>query len=73
MILQPSIKKVDNILGKAKGVVGKDNSCYMDASLFCLFAFNECLDELLKTESENATKKHLLKNIINPLRRFLCL
>ncbi|ODM93702.1 Ubiquitin carboxyl-terminal hydrolase CYLD [Orchesella cincta] len=57
------------------GIQGKDNSCYMDACLFSLFAFNHSLDELLSTranevkEMSDSVKKLLKDNVIQPLRR----
>ena len=71
--LHSARKDTRDILGKEKGITGKDNSCYMDATLFCLFAFNDCLDEYLKEDSENVALLHLKDRIINPLRRFISL
>ena len=47
----PPIKNVNEIIGLKKGIQGLDNSCYMDASLFGMFCFNEMLDEIFLKKS----------------------
>ena len=47
----PPIKNVNDIVGLKKGIQGLDNSCYMDASLFGMFCFNEMLDEIFLKKS----------------------
>ena len=42
----PPIKVVQQIIGVGKGIQGLNNSCYMDASLFGMFCFNERLDDI---------------------------
>ena len=53
----PPIKNVTEIIGLKKGIQGLDNSCYMDASLFGMFCFNEMLDDIfLKNSQETKTE-----------------
>ena len=47
----PPIKDVNDIIGIKKGIQGLDNSCYMDASLFGMFCFNERLDDIFLKKS----------------------
>ena len=64
--------------GRKKGIQGHYNSCYLDATLFCMFAFNDSLDFILKpnqTESMDDLPKRITKQlkegIINPLRKLV--
>ena len=62
----PPIKDVRKILGLKKGIQGLDNSCYMDASLFGMFCFNERLDDIfLKTSQEAGRKNSRLQKYFN--------
>ena len=55
----PPIKDVNDIIGIRKGIQGLDNSCYMDASLFGMFCFNERLDDIfLKKSDEGRETDH---------------
>ncbi|CAF1532799.1 unnamed protein product, partial [Adineta steineri] len=38
------------ILGKNKGIEGDSNSTYIDATIFCMFAYNNVFDKLLHME-----------------------
>lgn len=38
---------LDKICGKFRGIQGHHNSCYLDATLFSMFAFTCVLDSLL--------------------------
>ncbi|XP_067870529.1 ubiquitin carboxyl-terminal hydrolase CYLD-like [Heterodontus francisci] len=62
--------------GWRKGIQGHCNSCYLDATLFCMFAFNSVLDTLLLRprgsedgELYGQTRDLLRTEIVNPLRR----
>ncbi|XP_072359946.1 ubiquitin carboxyl-terminal hydrolase CYLD-like [Scyliorhinus torazame] len=64
------------IQGWRKGIQGHCNSCYLDATLFCMFAFNSVLDTLLlrpratdDSELYSETRDLLRTEIVNPLRR----
>ncbi|CAF4690601.1 unnamed protein product, partial [Rotaria magnacalcarata] len=60
------------ILGQNKGIEGDSNSCYMDATIFCMFAYSNVFDSLLnvKTEKKSLTQlqKLLRENIVHVLR-----
>uniref|UniRef100_A0AAY4EYC8 Ubiquitin carboxyl-terminal hydrolase CYLD n=1 Tax=Denticeps clupeoides TaxID=299321 RepID=A0AAY4EYC8_9TELE len=63
------------MVGKKKGIQGHYNSCYLDSTLFCLFAFSSVLDTVLlrpraKTDVEyyRETQELLRTEIVNPLR-----
>ncbi|CAO2610468.1 Ubiquitin carboxyl-terminal hydrolase CYLD [Lemmus lemmus] len=63
------------MIGKKKGIQGHYNSCYLDSTLFCLFAFTSVLDTvLLRPKEKNdieyytETQELLRTAIVNPLR-----
>jgi hypothetical protein len=60
------------ILGKNKGIEGNSNSCYMDATIFCMFAYNNVFDTLLymnaTTEPLRKLQQVLRDNIVHVLR-----
>ena len=62
--------------GKMSGIQGHHNSCYLDATLFSMFAFTTVFDSLLyrsKTETDledyEQVQRVLKEGIVNPLRR----
>ncbi|CAF0721456.1 unnamed protein product [Rotaria sp. Silwood1] len=60
------------VLGENKGIEGDSNSCYMDATIFCMFAYCNVFDSLLHMETDkNSIEKlqQLLRdNIVHVLR-----
>jgi hypothetical protein len=60
------------ILGKNKGIEGNSNSCYMDSTIFCMFAYSNVFDSLLHVKIDKKPLKNLQKllreNIVNALR-----
>ncbi|XP_029388297.1 ubiquitin carboxyl-terminal hydrolase CYLD isoform X5 [Mus pahari] len=73
----PKMEKegLEIMIGKKKGIQGHYNSCYLDSTLFCLFAFSSALDTVLlrpkeKTDVEyySETQELLRTEIVNPLR-----
>nr|KAF6406545.1 CYLD lysine 63 deubiquitinase [Molossus molossus] len=73
----PKMEKegLEIMIGKKKGIQGHYNSCYLDSTLFCLFAFSSVLDTVLlrpkdKTDVEyySETQELLRTEIVNPLR-----
>ena len=62
----------DMYIGDGKGIQGHYNSCYLDSTVFALFALNDCFDSLLfeKSPSQDAQRIQdiILKRIVNPLR-----
>ncbi|XP_069094394.1 ubiquitin carboxyl-terminal hydrolase CYLD-like [Pleurodeles waltl] len=64
------------LIGWKKGIQGHCNSCYLDATLFSMFAFTPVLDTMLlrppdKNDSEtySETRDLLRTEIVNPLRK----
>ncbi|XP_014298448.1 ubiquitin carboxyl-terminal hydrolase CYLD isoform X1 [Microplitis demolitor] len=67
---------LENICGKYRGIQGHHNSCYLDATLFSMFAFTSVFDNLLfrpPTEKDCAqyeeVQRVLREEIVNPLRK----
>ncbi|XP_069044767.1 ubiquitin carboxyl-terminal hydrolase CYLD [Lepisosteus oculatus] len=63
--------------GWKRGIQGNCNSCYLDASLFCLFSFSSAVDSVLlrppgpQDDTLYLHTQDLLRNeIVNPLRRY---
>ena len=58
--------------GLPKGIQGHQNSCYIDATLYGMFAFSDAFDGLFLTKEINRTNQQLQEtiqqNIVNPLR-----
>ena len=61
-------------IGDKRGIQGYRNSCYLDATIFGLFALSDSFDQLILAESTNhhgnKIKELLLNGVINPLRRY---
>lgn len=73
----PKMEKegLEIMIGKKKGIQGHYNSCYLDSTLFCLFAFSSVLDTVLlrpkdkdDVEYYSETQELLRTEIVNPLR-----
>ena len=63
----------DQYIGDERGIQGHQNSCYLDATLFGLFALSTCFDELFlhtDTKSNQSIESIIWKKIVNPLRRY---
>nr|XP_009860718.1 ubiquitin carboxyl-terminal hydrolase CYLD [Ciona intestinalis] len=65
-----------NMVGKGKGIQGHQNSCYLDSTLFSMFAYSYCLDTILFRSKRpgdlpqyEQVQKVLKENIVNPLRK----
>ena len=60
-------------IGDEHGIQGHHNSCYLDATIFGLFALSDSFDEMLlkepQTEIGQKIKHILWKGIVNPLRK----
>ncbi|XP_072271250.1 ubiquitin carboxyl-terminal hydrolase CYLD-like [Pyxicephalus adspersus] len=70
------IEGLERMIGWKKGIQGHCNSCYLDATLFCMFASSSVLDTMLlrppdKNDSESyvGTRDLLRTEIVNPLRK----
>ena len=61
-------------LGERRGIQGHYNSCYLDATVFGLFALSDAFDQMLQTEARDPAgeeiREMLLKGIVNPLRKY---
>ena len=63
-------------IGEGRGIQGHQNSCYLDSTMFGLFAASDVLDkDFLEQQAHDPAGdefKHLLwKGIINPLRKYV--
>jgi hypothetical protein len=61
------------ITGINKGIEGDSNSCYMDSTIFCMFAYSKVFDSLLNMDVQGndslaKLQKLLKENIVNVLR-----
>ncbi|KAK0162600.1 hypothetical protein PV327_006366 [Microctonus hyperodae] len=66
---------LESICGKYRGIQGHHNSCYLDATLFSMFAFTSVFDNLLfrpRNEKDcieyEEVQRVLREEIVNPLR-----
>ncbi|XP_063676036.1 ubiquitin carboxyl-terminal hydrolase CYLD-like [Bolinopsis microptera] len=59
-------------IGRSRGIQGNKNSCYLDATLYGMFAFTNTMDYILSTPVDghiNQTiQKILRESVVNPLR-----
>ena len=60
-------------IGDRRGIQGHHNSCYLDSTVFGLFALSDSFDDLIfKEPTEEVGRKvkyFLWKGIVNPLRK----
>ena len=66
-------KKVNKFIGPLKGIQGNQNSCYLDATLFAMFALNTYFDQMLLEEVQDEYGRNvqyiISTKIIYPLRQ----
>lgn len=70
-------EQIQRYIGEGKGIQGHQNSCYLDASVFGLFALTDAFDEMflkaMSTSTADQSRKEiaeqLWKGIVNPLRK----
>ncbi|KAM9296434.1 ubiquitin carboxyl-terminal hydrolase CYLD-like [Gastrophryne carolinensis] len=62
---------LEKMVGLKKGIQGHYNSCYLDTTLFSLFAFSSVLDPILNSPDvcDAKVQRILRQDIVNPLRR----
>ncbi|XP_061445714.1 ubiquitin carboxyl-terminal hydrolase CYLD-like isoform X2 [Rhineura floridana] len=67
---------MEHLSGWKKGIQGHCNSCYLDATLFCMFTFTSVLDSMLLRPADKndgasytETRDLLRTEIVNPLRK----
>ena len=71
-------EQIQRYIGDRKGIQGHQNSCYLDASVFGLFALTDAFDEMflqaLSSNTADQSRKEiaelLWKGIVNPLRKY---
>ena len=65
--------KVNKFIGSLKGIQGNQNSCYLDATLFAMFALNTYFDQMLLEEAQDEYGRNvqdiISTKIIYPLRQ----
>ncbi len=74
---QTTVPDPFHYVGDQKGIQGNQNSCYLDSTLFGLFALSDIFDEMFleivhSTTSDinrQAISNLLWKGIVNPLRK----
>ena len=70
--IQPSEKVIERMhTGIGKGIQGHQNSCYIDSTLYGLFAFSGVFDDLFLKQAPDeigSTIKSTLQVIVNTLR-----
>jgi len=68
----PPVKVIEGLhTGIKKGIQGHQNSCYLDSTMFGLFAYSTSFDDLFLQESPDQigqTIKRTLLMIVNTLR-----
>ncbi len=72
-IVEKNLPPLDNpIIGPNRGIEGDSNSCYMDSTIFCMFAYSRVFDALLHMKFDKKSMKDLQQllreNIVNVLR-----
>ncbi|XP_076818225.1 ubiquitin carboxyl-terminal hydrolase CYLD-like [Clavelina lepadiformis] len=74
--IPPPSKLTNDMIGKEKGIQGHHNSCYLDSTLFSMFAYSYCLDTILfrkknsfDLEQYQHVQQVLKEDIVNPLRK----
>lgn len=66
----PESEAASLFVGKMKGIQGHINSCYLDATLFCLFSSSVTVDAICnKPVDKDQPTTCILKSIVNRLRR----
>ncbi|GFR74984.1 ubiquitin carboxyl-terminal hydrolase CYLD [Elysia marginata] len=68
---------LNTICGKNRGIQGHHNSCYLDATLFCMFYFTTVFDAIFNRPANAEdlqeypeVQRVLKEGIVNPLRKF---
>ncbi|XP_068684418.1 ubiquitin carboxyl-terminal hydrolase CYLD-like isoform X2 [Montipora foliosa] len=74
-ITEPPVSLEDTYCGNMRGLQGHHNSCYLDATLYSMFAFSCVFDTLLHRRRKDAdlqeydeVQRVLRESIVNPLR-----
>ena len=80
--IEDATQQMMKYIGDKKGIQGHQNSCYLDSTVFGLFALSDVFDTMFLEAEKTADKNRiaisslLWKGIVNPLRKydplFLC-
>ena len=69
--------QISKYIGEECGIQGHQNSCYLDATVFGLFALSDAFDSMFLNTAKNldgeAISGLLWKGIVNPLRKLVSL
>ena len=67
--------QINKYIGEGMGIQGQQNSCYLDSTVFGLFAVSDVFDSIFLEREQGPAGdevKHLLcKGIVNPLRKYV--
>lgn len=68
--------QLDKYVGDKRGIQGHQNSCYLDSTVFGLFAGSDAFDNMFLEQQGtdldgDAVKNLLWKGIVNPLRKYV--
>ena len=73
-----NLGQIERYIGDRKGIQGHQNSCYLDSTVFGMFAVSDMFDSMFLEQQHDDPNgdevKHLLwKGIVNPLRKYVLL
>ena len=76
-VLHDPTQQIRLYTGNMKGIQGHQNSCYLDSTIFGLFALSDIFDTMFlepnqaitSVQSRKAVSELLWKGIVNPLRK----
>ena len=58
-----------NYIGRMRGIQGNRNSCYLDATLYAMFAFDSTMDYMLSSPLDSDLRKDI--QVIIPVYSFV--
>ncbi|XP_065164082.1 ubiquitin carboxyl-terminal hydrolase CYLD [Atheta coriaria] len=77
-LIMKTEEDVEAVCGQFRGIQGRNNSCYLDATLFAMFTYTAVFDNLLFRPREakdipeyEEVQRVLREEIVNPLRKNL--
>ncbi len=65
----PVNTNIKHYIGERKGIQGHQNSCYLDATIFGLFALSQEFDDMFLRYKDSCVGQILWQKIVNPLRK----
>ena len=71
-----NLGQIKKYIGEERGIQGQQNSCYLDSTVFGLFAVSDAFDNMFLDRQQNdpagdEVKQLLWKGIVNPLRKYV--